>query len=455
MGTQSAYNTWPTAPFLTEADIKLEAEGSIDPLGLAPISTRLANKLVPGVVERHQNPRYLTAMAVGNIVCSDFGPHDVAVDERSPPWQVYEWYTVTGLTRTAEQRDKLDAIRGLPGREKARAALKLNIPLSAGNYLKTPSVFGFHGVYRGLGEALGLIDDYGLGSEGRELLDIWEKEQGLQGFTSGQGVPGGKQRDILRRAIQDGMEKAEVARSKAHWGNGWAFFFDHLRPFSAGQSERRFLWRTLMTPSDNLRAQILDFVVSAVGKELLETMHENGEISERQFHKQLHTVAGSELRSLLDAIDAYERFSRLITDAFYDCLTFGAEAQRPVSVSELAGVESVKVASANIAEAIEKTCHRLDTYDEAIEFRKLFTPLAEPTDASNWIQALLDHHEATQRRKPPSGKAPWIENHGAGQIMVRPQYRERGAGRGDQEYVGLYRTGSLWSMARDLQKAKS
>ena len=449
MSTELPQNSWPASPFLTEADVKVQAEGSIDPLGLAPISTRLANRLVPGVVERHENPRYLTAMVVGNIVCSDFEPHVTAADGRSPSWQVYEWHAVVGLVQTAEQRDDFDAIRGLPGREKARTAMRLQVPVSASNYLKTPSVFGFHGVYRRLGEALGLIDEFGLASKGRELLDIWEKEQGLDGFALGRSTAG-KQRNLLRRAVQVGMNQGEVVRSR-HWP-GWEFFFDHLRPFAAGRAERDFLWRNLVTPSNGLRARILDFATSVTGQKLLASMRENGELSERGFHEQLYQAASSDLRSLLAAIDAYERFSRLVTDAFYDCLAYGADANRPISISELADVESVKTASINISEVIDTALHRLEPYNEAAEFRDLFSSLSEPTDAHSWARALLDHHAATQRRKPPDGKAPWIESHGTDRIIVRPQYRERGAGRHDQEYVGLYRTGSLWSMAQDLGK---
>ena len=51
------------APFLTEKDDVESGEGAIDPLGTEPLADRLASKLVPGVRERQQHPRFLTCYA--------------------------------------------------------------------------------------------------------------------------------------------------------------------------------------------------------------------------------------------------------------------------------------------------------------------------------------------------------------------------------------------------------
>ena len=52
-------------PELSEADPQLAGEGTLDPVGLAPIADRLAELLVPGVRSRMQRIRFLTAAAVG------------------------------------------------------------------------------------------------------------------------------------------------------------------------------------------------------------------------------------------------------------------------------------------------------------------------------------------------------------------------------------------------------
>jgi len=50
-------------PLLSELDPRISAEGSIDPLGIYAIADSLAVKLIPGVRERQQHPRFLTGMA--------------------------------------------------------------------------------------------------------------------------------------------------------------------------------------------------------------------------------------------------------------------------------------------------------------------------------------------------------------------------------------------------------
>ena len=59
-------------PLLTEYDPTETSEGSIDPLGLYPISDSLATKLIPGVRERQKHPRFLTVIAISLAVCGDF-----------------------------------------------------------------------------------------------------------------------------------------------------------------------------------------------------------------------------------------------------------------------------------------------------------------------------------------------------------------------------------------------
>jgi len=87
-------------PLLTEADPAETSEGSIDPLGLYSIADALATRRVPGVRERQKHPRFLTAIAVGLAVCSQFEDEGPAAEEKSEPWQVFEWYLVEGLVRT-------------------------------------------------------------------------------------------------------------------------------------------------------------------------------------------------------------------------------------------------------------------------------------------------------------------------------------------------------------------
>src|SRR5579871_3680893 len=167
-------------PLLSEADPKISAEGSIDPLGVYSIADALAVRMIPGVRERQQHPRFLTCVAVSHSLCSGFSDEDVAADGISEPWQVFEWYLVEGLLRTTEEKSLL---RGLPGQVKAATAIKDGVPLSAKRYLKTPTVFGFHGVYRALARDLEVERAARLGETGYALITTWEKEQRLDGFS--------------------------------------------------------------------------------------------------------------------------------------------------------------------------------------------------------------------------------------------------------------------------------
>ena len=154
-------------PLLSQYDPAERAEGSIDPLGTYAIADAMAVRLAPGVRERQGSPRFLTAIAVSLAVCETFDDGVLAADGESPPWQVFEWYVVEGLVRTL--RDEAE-LRGLPGREKARRALEEGVPLSRDRYLKTASVFGYHGVYRVLARELGIEAAGRLGGRGRPAL---------------------------------------------------------------------------------------------------------------------------------------------------------------------------------------------------------------------------------------------------------------------------------------------
>src|SRR4051794_7791268 len=55
-------------PFLTAFDPPATSEGTLDPMGLYQIADQLATRLVPGIRERMQRVRFLTAVAVGSVV---------------------------------------------------------------------------------------------------------------------------------------------------------------------------------------------------------------------------------------------------------------------------------------------------------------------------------------------------------------------------------------------------
>lgn len=197
-------------PFLTEMDTAEKSEGGLDPLGLEAIADALGTRLVPGVRERQTHPRYLTTIAVGLAVCEAFDSGRVATDGVSDPRRVFEWYVVQGLVLRFPGRPV-----GVPGSLKAAKAIDDRVPLSAARYLKTPSVFGFHGIYRLLARTLGVESGERLGEFGYELLNVWSWEQGLTGFYGSNAGPGTQERHKLTRAVEDGLLKSATDRPVA------------------------------------------------------------------------------------------------------------------------------------------------------------------------------------------------------------------------------------------------
>src|SRR5688572_27143563 len=158
-------------PFLTTYDPAGTSEGTLDPLGLYQIADQLAVKLVPGVRERMQRVRFLTAMAVGSVVTENLDD-DQRVRDASP-YLVWEWLLVEALIR---QMADDEGVWGVPGTLVAKRALSQHGYLDARSYLKTPRIFGFHGVYKRLAIHLGLVNVHlGPGPSAERLVDAWAR----------------------------------------------------------------------------------------------------------------------------------------------------------------------------------------------------------------------------------------------------------------------------------------
>ena len=432
------------APLLTERDPVDSAEGGINPLGTEALADALAVRLAPGVRERQRHPRFLTAMAVSLEVCGDFDEETLAADGVSAPWQVFEWYLVEGLVRLTEGGEHV----GLPGGHKAARAIEDGVPLSAKRYLKTPTVFGFHGVYRQLARALAIEDDGRLGEVGVDLLSVWAEEQRLEGFAGTESGPGQAVRARLKEAVQAGLEKGATARS-AGWA-GWEFFREHLAPYAAGPKEAKFISASVLNDPKGFRREAIEFLISPEGRQAWEATG-----SEREFHQALRATASQELRQLLDAIDAYEGFSRLCHDAFQDCLCeMTRQGGKKTSLAVLAALPSVKRAGQRVPACFGEVMAQLEPVSETVRFREAFAGLAERGSNGEWAERLIEHHRKTQRQKPPNGKNPWFERFDDGSLIIRPDYRTDEPGTGDTRYVHLYRTRSLREFARDLRLVK-
>lgn len=442
------------APLLSEKDLRDSSEGSIDPLGTYTIAEALATRLVPGVRERQRHPRFLTAMAVSLAVCSHCDDDIVASDGISPPWQVFEWYLVEGLVRTLDKSRRT----GLPGSAKVEAAIVDGVPLSANRYLKTPAVFGFHGVYRVLARQLGIELAGRLGEAGYELLTIWAREQGLDGFSlsneSGAGgLSGAAWRRELTRAVDDGLKISAVARP-LRW-SGWAFMGDHLGLLDMGRQEARYIWDLLRRSDSGFRNQVLEFLVSPTGQAAV-GRDEPWTHREHRFHQELAHAVLPECRRLIQAIQAYEAFARLIQNAFDSCLALMSRAAAKLRAEALAASPHVERAAREIPSHYEPLVDQLLEYHQAVPFQGRFARLSERLAPALWVSALFEHHEEVQRQKPPDGKDPWVVRLETGDYLLKTAYSrtEEPDDASADAYVHGYRTATLQEFAHDLGRVR-
>lgn len=436
-------------PMLSEADPKVSAEGSIDPLGMYAIADSLAVRLIPGVRERQTHPRFLTSIAVSLSLCSEFGDDTVAADGVSEPWQIFEWYLVEGMVRA--QKDK-SQLRGLPGHDKAAKAKDCEVPLSAKNYLKTPTVFGFHGIYRALARDTEIERADRLGEIGSKLLSAWEREQKLTGFSGTSDGHGKAVRRQLMDAIRDGLQSGAVAR-KSMW-TGWSFFSNHLGIYTAGKREAQVISQALLNPFSGFRKEVLNCLISPEGQALWTAEQEAKTFSERRFHELLIRRAGQALQPLLETISIYENFCRLLQDAIDDTLFRLSQYQRRVKLNDLGDLDSVKKAAIQVPKIFGDVTEKLSQFGDAIRFQESFGSLAERLPPTDWLERLLNHHCRVQYDKPPAGKAPWFDRFDDDSYMIRTGYLRESCGRHDDRFVHAYRTQSLWSFACDLNLVK-
>ncbi len=431
------------APLLTEYDNVNTSESSLDPLGLTLIAERLGTKLVPGFRERMRHPRFLTAMTAGAVVCTEFDDDQVARDGITPPYQVYEWYVVQSLVKTF--RNEASEILGLPGREKATNAMRKGYPLCAQNYLKAPSVFGFHGVYRTLAEDLDILRQGRLGEAGDRLLRIWETEQDLAGFYTREQGPGSSLRQALTNAVKDGLTKSKVVRE---WN--WSLnriIAEKFAPYRAKVEENEAIFTMLCEEPSSYRDQIIRFLVSNGGS----CLWLKGR-NEKELHAALLKSASPDLRELLQCIRSYEHFARLIQDAFDDCLRYMSCKKGKINIKELAGLKAVNLAHKNLPEIFSEVSNQLSPFGYASEFINGFGNLLVNGNCDAWVEQLLDHHFTVQKRKPPFGKNPWIDRYDDNAYCVRPLYRRDEPARMDDSYVHPYRTNAIWSFLTDLKQ---
>ncbi|MEJ7914350.1 MAG: hypothetical protein WKF70_14430 [Chitinophagaceae bacterium] len=418
------------------------AQTTVDPLGLVSLSGKLSNRLTPGLRERMSHPRYLTAMAVGAIVCSAFDEDELATDEVTAPWQVYEWYVASSLVRRFE-KEGAEQLSGMPGRQKTISAMRKSIHLSKNAYLTNPSVNGFHGVYKTLAKNMTLLDGNGLGEFGISLIDAWEKEQRLDGFQrGGKDSPGRIFRDKLQKAVRDGLTIAAVDRTW-NWDT-YTILADSLAPKNPGKEEANLIFQELKNGSSGKREELISFLMSAEGQDIIENK------SEKDFHSALiKRLVG--IAPLLKAIRSYEKFCNLLFNAFYEIMQWASDHQNKGTLETFSSLPTVKRATAELPWAFAEANELMETYtEEARILYENFNSFSNRNTSTDFVRILFEHHTRIQRNKVPIPKAPWVIEHVSNSYLVNSFQDLRK--KLDDDYVHVYRTASLQSFLKDLGK---
>ncbi|MCI0487101.1 MAG: hypothetical protein L0229_10930 [Blastocatellia bacterium] len=402
-------------PFLTLLDPVTSGEGALDPLGLATTGDRLANWILPGLAARMSRPRFLTAMAVAAVVCDEID--DIAVDRVTPAHIVFEWLLVEGFTRRADDK----RIRGTPGIDKARRARDARLPMCAKSYLKTPSVFGFHGAYKRLALDTGILDeDFHLCDNGYTLVKIWEAEQKIEGFldSSLSRNSSGNVKQVLRSAVRDGL-KCEHTNRSAAW-SGWSFFADHLAPSEIGEREAGFIRDLILDAKGDRRGEIFKLI------EQPDNLKVADKESEAALVRHIIPQSSPELARRLETIKAYEEFCALMEDAF-DWLRYlssqaGAWA---LSRAEFADKQEIRIIASELPRRLEIARQFLNDAPVQIdrEFDQIAVFFEGVESAAELYDALIDRHAQVQKAKQPEGKREWFERAMDGSAFVRIPYR--------------------------------
>lgn len=427
-------------PYLSQFDPPQQSEGSLDPLGLYSIADALGVRLAPGIRERQTTPRYLTLSLVGMVACGEINS-SLSDSKGLPSWLVYEWLIVESLVRQLRGTPEL---QGVPGREKVLATVDASDVVCSRNYLKTPSVFGFHGIYRVLGVKAGLFDAEGHPLDlGYRILSAWQAEQGLEGFLDGNGA-GRDLRRSFEKAVRRGID---VEHCIDLGSEARRLIAAHLHPRRAGPKESDALWSAL-THNDAMRGEYALKLISPDGQEAWQ----QAKGDESKYHMWLIDQVSPSMTQLLKAIRSYERLARLLNDAFDEMRWSMTEERQPVSVEKLGLGYAVALASREYLTAYADAVIQLGEVDPGLRMRveRAFLRLGEANSPTAFAAKLLEHHASIQKAKPPNGKRAWFDRFGDERVAIRPAYTVSEFAPSPDSYVHTYRCQPLTSFAKQL-----
>lgn len=427
-------------PQLSEPDPTISGEGSLDPLGTAQIADRLADLLLPGLRARMRRIRFLTASAVGALAAEDLA--DVLpVDRISTPSVCFEWLVLEAFARRSGKDLPLEA-SGIPGSAKVRAVLAQGKRLAARNYLKSPNVFGFTGIYLPLARHLHVLDDdRRVARQLPTLMRAWEQDTGLDGYTENRAsTEGGRLRQRLRDEIREALQQGHC--SALEGANLWRTLTESLHPSRAGNHERALMRSWIVDDEYPMRAELARF------------LDQRGDIGEEEALEALLTgTTSAALRLHVEAVQAYEFVSHLLDAAFAQlCHLSTRLGTRPLGANDVQRDEVLTGACRQLPGAMKRATETLERVsgDLLVSFSLRLGKFEHTGSPADFVELLLTHHEAIQGQKPPKGKRPWLDRHNGGWVVRSIYWQPEAVSIAQGTLVHPYRLRALRDFMKDL-----
>ncbi len=393
-------------PELSEYDPPVAGEGSLDPMGLAAISDRLADRLVPGLRSRMQRIRFVTAMAAGAMACEALAD-ELPADETSTPPICFEWLVIEGFVRRLSPSQ---IPPGVPGSQKARAVVNRRQRLSAATYLKGPSVFGFNGVYKPFAVDAGVVGaELEPGRRCPELTRAWEHEQGFHGLTDAvPGTEGGRMRANIRDHVRSALRAGHCTTNPGSWLFGQ--LAGSLHPDQAWPGERRILRALITAREHETRAELAVHLAGV-----------KGNFSEAELLDAVRPSCSPALGSFVDAVVAYELFAALVDAAFRTlCAVSHSMGAQPLTPLHVQAHDTIVHCASELPGHYRRAAERTAAIGADGGLEERLGDFAIPRTPAGLVELLLEHHEHVQAGKAPNGKRPWFEPFRQGWVVRAP-----------------------------------
>lgn len=424
-------------PRLSAYDPGAVGEGGLDPLGLAAVADRIADKLAPGIRARMSHPRFVTLSAVGAVAYQAL--HDLTADQGKTTVDiVFEWMVVEAIVRHPGNGRP----EGLPGNQKASRARASGMRLSRRTYLSGPRVFGFTGVYRPLSRHARVLSlDDMPAQNALHLLSAWERDFRLNGYVDGvPGSAGGRLRKDITDACVRSLEKAECACPPT--GQLLRDLSDFLAPREARSNERRVLRNLLLVSDHEIRNELAARLAQTPSA---------AQTNQRDLAQSLLAKASTPTRQALQAAIDYEEAATALDNTFRRFLAHTVQQHGAViTPAQALATPGLATLAPKIGGLVRKAIDSVAALgDETLahDAEHGLCAFQDKLSAHTFFDALTTRHEQVQATK---GKLSWLDQID-GDWTVRSPYRDQTEDLNDERWVHPMR---LVTLAKLLAKTE-